>query len=630
MERYRDRSLPPAQIARELGVDGIIEGSVFRSGDSLRVEIRLLDGDSGLRLWTGRYAGSLRSDVLALPSRAAAGIIAAVGAEPAGSADPGSKTAGGRDPRAERAFLRGRYEFVRQNDLVPQDSASQNRHLRAAVRDFEEAATIEPAWAAAHAWLARSYHFMASIRTWTDSSAFYFERSKTEALRAVSLDESLAEGYGALGFVLFAYEHDWVGAEWAIRRSIELEPSSVNHWAYALYLVAVGRLDEAIEQYEEVQKRDPVSPEISRQVAWAYACAGRYDEAITQFELRRQWVREEGPNAGISRAYAYAHASRYDEAIAVLEEGIARSDSSSWYVAGLAYVEARAGAVEEARALQRWLDERDPSWKGAFPETLAAVGDLELAADSYQRLIQRDWSSAVMMRCNPAYPYLRDDLRGRAARREHALPGIFPSGPSALKVHGAERPRGAASIRRPGLSAITVKLRPSDGAGPSRIRRQGSCRRRHGRWCPRRGGGLKLTRFRGHRETRATYPRDKVHEAEDTTTLSPGVLGTDGGVGEGEVGLQVLPDDAVERGGASRRQAGGAAGAGEWRAGSIAMLEEKDPRTPASCPGRGPRLSSSSTTHHQHRRPGAPHGHGERLPPAPAAHRQHACGVSCH
>ncbi len=414
VDTYRGSDRPASQVARELGVDAIVRGSVWKSGDSLRVEMRLLRGDSGAGIWAGSYGGSAGSDVLALPSRLVAGIVGAAGVERARPALPAAQTVARHGPRAERAFLKGMYDFRRGKDQDISEPGGRDPYFRTAIRDLEEAVTLEPDWAAAHAWLARAYHWIASNRTWTDSAGDYFERSRAEALRAVSLDESEAHGFASLGFVLFAYDHSWVQADRAIRRAIELEPSSDNHWTYALYLVAAGRFTESIEHFQEAERGDPVSRLLQAQEAFAYVCAGRYEEAIAALEALRRWGGTESDQGLLNRAYVYAQAERYPEARALLEGAIAATDSSVGPVAVLAYVEARAGDVGKARALIRWLDENSAGWERFSPETLAAVGQLDRAAAAWQRaIIEGGWSEPVFMRCQAAYPYLRDDPRIR-------------------------------------------------------------------------------------------------------------------------------------------------------------------------------------------------------------------------
>jgi len=424
VERYRESQRPPDQIASELGVDAIVQGAVWKRGDSLHVEVRLLRRSSETPFWSGRYGGSARGEILALPSRIAAGIVSAAGTERgAGPAMPTAATTVGHQPRAERAFLRGMYEFRRMKDNGVPGEDQMKRRLRTAIRDFDEAATIEPGWAAAHAWLARAYHWLASNLTRADSNGYYFERSRVEALRAVSLDESGAQGFAALGFVLFAYDHNWVEAERAIRRAIELEPSSDNHWTYALYLLAVGRFDESIQQYEEAGRRDPVSRLLKAQEAEAYACAGRWDEAVPRLELLHEWTGPESDEGRIARAFAYSHVDRYDEAIASLEGAISRNDSAARFVAGLAYVEASAGDTRKARALIRWLDANSPGWERTFPETLAAAGELDRAAAEVQRgALEGVWSQSTILRCQGAYPYVRDDPRIQEIERSMHFP----------------------------------------------------------------------------------------------------------------------------------------------------------------------------------------------------------------
>ncbi len=138
-----------------------------------------------------------------------------------------------------------------------------------------------PEWAAAHAKLARTYHWIAS--NYEDLAAEFYPKSKMAALRALELDPSEAQAHASLGFVLFNSEWDWEGAERSIQRALALDPNS-HQWIYALFLMAVGRYEEAATHYQRAQERNPLSLLLKRQLAWAYSCAGRHDQAIAELQ----------------------------------------------------------------------------------------------------------------------------------------------------------------------------------------------------------------------------------------------------------------------------------------------------------------------------------------------------------
>jgi adenylate cyclase len=398
----------------------LLGGIVSLTADSVSVRVRLVAGTSAREVWRGSY-GSAASDALLLPGRVAGDLAAKLEldpAEPSGPKPVGLLASGhAPDPRAQEAYLKGVYD-IRRNKNMRRFS---DEPLRSAIDHLEEAVALEPSWAAAHAQLALAYHWLASGDFGADP-AEYYPRSKAEALRAVALDESEAQGYASLGFVLFAHEKDWVGAERAIRRALALEPSSGNHAIYAIYLLASARYGEAIAHFREAEARDPVSHWLKRQLAGAYLCGGRYPEAIQQFEALRRWVGDEAEGIERSLGYAYSFADRDREAAAALEDAVARSDSGARAVAGLAFVYARAGRTDEARSLVRWLDRRFDGWASDAPETPAALGDRERAVSVWWNAYQDHPGRLRLFRCLPSYRLLRDDPRIQEIERSLTRP----------------------------------------------------------------------------------------------------------------------------------------------------------------------------------------------------------------
>ena len=431
-----DRPVP--EVAGRLGVDAVVEGTVTRDGDSVRFEARLVDGESEEPLWTGSYASRL-TEALSLPREAVRELAVAVAAA---AEEPLARSSVGHAPGAEaqEAYLRGAYEL-----RGPTEEGSHlelQARLRRAIGHLERAVELAPDWSDAHAKLGVAYHWLASTdaRVGTDYSTAeeYFPKAKEAALRAVALDETQAQGYASLGYVLYMHERDWIGAERALRRAIALEPSASHHTLYGLYLTAAGRAEEAIPHLREAEARDPLSRRAAWALAHAYGCAGRFEEEITSLERLIEWLADphselRGGNAQIGpgnrhearRQIAYARSAlgEHDRAVSEMEEVVAATDSSLASVASLAYVYARAGRHGEAKALVDGLDERDERWKYLAPETLIAVGESDRAVGVFREAAGIVPSVTLsQLRCVIGYPEIRDDPRLREIERELGMP----------------------------------------------------------------------------------------------------------------------------------------------------------------------------------------------------------------
>ncbi|HJU87435.1 MAG TPA: tetratricopeptide repeat protein, partial [Gemmatimonadota bacterium] len=410
-----DRALPA--IARELGVDAIVEGSVFLAGDSVRITAQLVRAEPEEHVWASSYHGSLR-DALALQSDVSRAIREAVHARAAtGSAAPGSREHV-VDPVAQEAYLRGLYHLERvMLGLAPTDELREARQT--AIAYLEDAVERDPDWATAHAKLARAYHWLASGSGDRELAAAYYRRSKAAALRALEIDATEAQAHASLGYVLFNHEQDWEGAERSIRRAVELDPNS-HHWIYALYFLALGRHEEAIRQYRLAEERNPMSLNIKHQLAQAYSCAGRHTEAIAQLREIQQRAGPDDIGVRLQLGYAYIEEAMFDQALAELERGVTLSDSMPDAVAALANGYARAGRSSEARNLASWLDRRSQEWYA--PELYVALGDTERALAMIEEDAETDPRTVAIFRCTSFYPELAHLPRIHQLERRLGLP----------------------------------------------------------------------------------------------------------------------------------------------------------------------------------------------------------------
>jgi tetratricopeptide (TPR) repeat protein len=246
----------------------------------------------------------------------------------------------------------------------------------------------------------------------------FYPKSKAAALRALELDPNQAQAHASLGFVLFNYELDWESAERSIQRALALDPNS-NHWTYALFLMAVDRYDEAIAHFQKAEERNPLSQLLKRQVVWAYSCAGRHDEAITQLEELQARLGESPDWLRAAFGEEYLTKSMYPEATAAMESAVMMSDSNPAYVSQLAEVYARADRVRDAQKLARWLEQRPGQWYA--PELYTALGDTGRAIAMVQSAFERRPGN-VLPRCSRAYPALRNQPQVREILRRIGLP----------------------------------------------------------------------------------------------------------------------------------------------------------------------------------------------------------------
>jgi TolB-like protein/DNA-binding SARP family transcriptional activator len=412
---YHGTDRPVPMIARELGVDALLEGSVFRAEDSVRITVQLIRADPEEHMWAGTYQGALRN-AIALQREVARAVGEAINARAAPELLARRATTS-VTPEAQEAYLQGLYHLERQMvtlDLPPSD---RQKALRTAVANLEKAVALAPEWPAAHAKLARAYHWIAS--TDAELAPEFYPKAKAAALRALELDPNEAQAHASLGFVLFNHEWDWVGAERSIRRALELDSNSYN-WIYALFLFAAGRYDEAVTQYQRAQERNPLSQLLKGQLAYAYSCIGRHDEALAELEELRARMGDGSDWLKTAFGEIYLAKSMYPEAIAALESALTLSDSDPDIVARLAYGYARAGRVREARRLVPWLERRRGRWY--TPHLYIELGDTARAVAMVQAAFEQRSGNVLHLRCDVAYPALRNQPQIREIVRRIGIP----------------------------------------------------------------------------------------------------------------------------------------------------------------------------------------------------------------
>ena len=410
---FKGKNLDIREIGERLGVDTVVEGSVRKSGDQLRVTVQLVDVRDGYHIWSDRYDRTM-DDLFAIQDEIASSIatrvVELVGGEPADDSGQTPKRHT-QDIEAYDLYLKGRFLWTKRTSDA----------LMKGVEYFEQAIAIDPGYARAYAGLADSYSLLGWYRYLPTTEAF--EQTKRAARTAVGLDDTLAEAYTSLAYAEFLYDWDWSGAERDFERAIRLNPSypTVRHF-YAEYLMAMGRFDEAYEQMLHGQRLDPLALGIATGVGWALYYLGRYEEAIEEYHN----VQVLDPNFAILPWFlgpAYVKAGRYEEAIALYDRYMERSPHP-----GLAANRLQAlwlsGRREEAERVRTELEERartEPVPADYMALVYATVGEVAAACDALERAVEERCWSLVFLGVDPNFDSLRGEPRFQAILRSLAL-----------------------------------------------------------------------------------------------------------------------------------------------------------------------------------------------------------------
>jgi len=411
--RYKGRKVPLPEISRDLKVDAVVEGTVARLGERVRISVHLIDARGDHHLWAENFERNLR-DIVALQSEVARAIAKQIRIQ----MTPGEQTrfASTRqvNPGAYEAYARGRYFWNKRTA----------DGLHKAIAYFNEAIERDPGYALAHAGLADTYNVMAIFGLLPSQDVL--SKAKIAATRALDLDEGLAEAHTSLARIHENLDWDWSAAEKEFRRAIELNPgyATARDW-YATYLSAHGRHEEALAESNKAHQLDPFSLTINTSVGMILAEGGQEDLAI---ERLRKTVEMD---ANFSYAHfqfgrTYLRTKAFVEAIAEFQKASALSPTMSRYASALAHAYARAGRNTEAHQvleeLARSPDGPHASWT-EFAIIHAGLGQSDQAFAFLEKAYaDREWR-LVRMKVEPMFDPVRADPRfANLLRRIGLLP----------------------------------------------------------------------------------------------------------------------------------------------------------------------------------------------------------------
>lgn len=342
--RYKNTSKSAQQIGKELGIDAIVEGTVERVGNRVRVRVQLIDAASDRYLWANVYDREI-SDVLILESSVAHDVVEQIrGQIAAQSVFANSSGPRPVDPTAYDAYLQGRYYWNRRS----------SEDLSKSIQLFQQAISEDPDLAVAHAGLADAYSILGSDVL---PVAVAQTRARDAANKAISLDASLAEGHAAKALVAFYYDWDWKTAGSEFETALRLNPNyATAHQWYSYYLEAMQKFPEALHEAQRAQELDPLSLSINTTLASKYLAEQRYDQAIAISKR----VLEMDPNFVPGHrclAKVYEAKKMWPEATEELKKEVDLSQNSARALGDLAYGLGLAGNRTEALKIVKSLED---------------------------------------------------------------------------------------------------------------------------------------------------------------------------------------------------------------------------------------------------------------------------------
>ncbi len=341
--QYKSAHKPLPQIAKELNVDAVLEGSVLRAGDRVRITAQLIRAATDTHLWAESYDGDLR-DVLGLQREVARDVARQIQVKLTPQEQSVLVATRAVDPEVHDLYLQGLYHFNKGNE----------KGFRDAIGYFERAIAKDPRYAPAYAGMAECYYNL-STNYWPPREAM--PKAKAAALKALELDENLSEAHSSLGYVRFFYDWNWAGSEQEAKRAIELNPNNAAGYdVLGNYLSTIGRAEESIAQVERAHMLNPRSvPIMVDRIILAFM-ARKYEQAIT---AGQESIAGE-PDSGDLHTWVavpYMMTGRYKEAITEAETGY-RLDNNPLHESVLAAAYAKAGEKSQAEGLLADLKEK--------------------------------------------------------------------------------------------------------------------------------------------------------------------------------------------------------------------------------------------------------------------------------
>ena len=396
---FKGKNVDVREIGEKLGVATVLEGSVRKVGNRIRITTQLTDVTNGYNLWNETYDRQLE-DVFAVQDEISRSIVEALKLQLVGEETP-LVVPTTKNLDAYNFYLKGRFFYNKDGEA----------NLRRGIELFEQALAHDPKYARAYAGIADCWSFLADDWVVPDEA---YPLSKAAATKAVDLEPSLADAFTSLGKVLCWYEWDFTGAERELRKAVRLNPNYADaHFVFGTALPAVGQLDEGIHEMREALKLDPLSAHFTRWLGRFLLYSGDYDGAIEQcaktIEMDPHYFQ-----ALLTAGSAYLGKGLAEVALEWFQRGQSLETSVRSYDALIVRALAAMGQQEEAQAILERLEEESKTHylrAEVLAMGYAAVGDFDRAFDRLDDALDARSAGLIYVHLDPGYEPLRGDPR---------------------------------------------------------------------------------------------------------------------------------------------------------------------------------------------------------------------------
>ena len=405
----KNTQLSVPEIARMLAVEAIVEGSLVQEGHEIRVHAQLIRAATDEHIWAGEYQREYQS-ILEVQEEVARNIVEQIqlNLTPEDRARLASKPP--VDPEAYESYLRGRYYFNQRTEDA----------LHKSIASFQQAIARDPAYAPAYSGLAEAYAMLGFRGGFPSKDAL--SDAKKAALKAIELDDTLAEPHASLAFIAETYEWDWPAAERQYKQALELNPgyAQAHNW-YGGYLTYTGRFNEGVAEAIRARELDPLSLPLNNALAGRLLAAGRYDEALRQVQTTLELDEHFAP-AHQTLGWVYLHGGKQDDAIREFQNALelaGAADTDIQLDLGFAY--ALSGRPDEARRILANLQQLYQ--QGIVPATSlatlhGALGESNEAFVWLEKAYQERDPQLTYLKAGRRFEPLREDPRfGQLVRR---------------------------------------------------------------------------------------------------------------------------------------------------------------------------------------------------------------------